>query len=593
MDKRLCKEHFGFNYWILSRLFSVDEEIIQNLITEYNDKAIDCYVHFPENKELFIIQNKYYDGASISRSDVADFLTTPLTVLEKNVYVKSSDLQNVFNQIRCDPDYKIHLFFFSTITDSQISQDIQLLIQNFNYKGTDLACLVDAAIFGLEKIYELYYGKSYKQNVQFTYPLATINKGTFASIREEYKIETLYEAYYIVTPVIAVYKLVQAAEEKGYALFEKNIREYLGNNAVNNGIVETLKNPQERKNFMYYNNGITIICQKIQPQPMDSPNKERIITLTNPQIVNGCQTVNSIKKVLENNSVQLAEKDFKNVFVMIKALVIENPEEAKNKTFYQNVVKYTNKQNAISEKAFVSNLDVFYRLQTEFKARGFLLHVKPSDKNMVSSNYNSKEQADFIQKARKHLAVLDIDIENISDISIPLEKLLQVFIAFEKGGYYAFTKKNLVLRQDNEIFMEYCSQIQNFISTDDMLNLYYLYKKAESDRSKSEDKRVPIPYYVIGFLGDLICVQDDSYMVQQKLKRVFYDTNHFSETYQYLIALSKNYRRMYANEYNSNGEGEYNVMIKRPIDMRMFNLSIEIVDDIKDWCLVKEWKNMK
>ena len=46
---------------------------------------------------------------------------------------------------------------------------------------------------------ELYYGKSYKEKKELTFQLGTVNKGTFASLREEYNIPDLRcEAYYII-----------------------------------------------------------------------------------------------------------------------------------------------------------------------------------------------------------------------------------------------------------------------------------------------------------------------------------------------------------------------------------------------------------
>ena len=588
IDSNLAKPAFAFNYWILSRIYNIDEEIIPEFITEYSDKGVDCYVHFEESKELFIIQNKYYsEDTPISRPDVADFLKTPLALLKSNNYKKSPTLQNLFNKVKDDPEYKLSFHFFHTVQNK--NKDINELIKDFNRLDQGLLCMVSASIMGIEELYSLYYGKNFSEDVQFTYDLGTINKGTFASLREEYGIESLYEAYYIVTPVVQIYKMLCAAEKKGYPLFEKNIREYLGENIVNNGIVETLKNPVERKNFMYYNNGITVICQKIKASQQDSSRGLRMIPLVNPQIVNGCQTVSSIKKVLENIDDGVLENDFKNVFVMLKALVIDNPEDQRNKDFYNNVVKYTNKQNAISEKAFVSNIDVFYRLQIEFEKRGFLLLVKPSDKNRYKSKFTQKDKADLIKKANQQVANIDVMLATFADIQIPLEKMLQVFIAFVKSGYFAFTKKNLVLKQGNELFDTYCSQIQNYLTIENMINVFCLYKKAENERKTSEDQRTPIPYYVIGFLGSLVD-QTSWESIQRSLNRIFSEKAVCSEAYRYLVAISKNYKRSYANNHPDNGEGEYNVMIKRAVEEKLLQFAKENVDDAGSWLYVKQWR---
>lgn len=585
IDSNLSKQAFAFNYWILSRIFSIDEELIPGLITEYSDKSIDCFVHYEECKELYIIQNKYYAlNNMVGRPDVAEFLNTPISVLKNNNYIKSQELQNAFNKARDDAEYKIFVYFFATTQKE--NADVKSLINNFNNTDQGLQCYIEAKYFGIKDIYELYYGKNYKENINFTHPLGTLNKGTFASLREEYKMDELYKAYYIVTPISELYKMLLAAEKKNYSVFERNIREYLGANPINNGIVETLKSKSERKNFMYYNNGITIVCEKIKNDYIDTSSQLRVLPLVNPQIVNGCQTVNSIKKVLENISESEVKEEYKNVYVMVKALVIEDMDDEKNIAFYQNVVKYTNKQNAISDKAFVSNMDIFYRLQEEFEKRGFLLFVKPSDKNIYKEKLGKEERGKLIQKANITINRLDFSIVNFSDICIPLEKLLQVFLAMMKTGYFAFTKKNQILKQNGEVFENYCLQIHNYLTIDNMIKLYYMYKKAEQERIESFDKRTPIPYYIIGFLGELIG-EKNADNIQEKLNYIFSDTHIFTETYKYLKTITKSYKRTYERDTIP---GDYNAMIKKPIDSDVLTYSIGTTDDFGDWLYVKNWR---
>lgn len=589
-DSNLNNDAYAFNYWVLSRIYSLDEEIILEYITEYSDKGIDCYVHFEENKELYIIQNKYYqDDMMVTRNSVSDFLQTPITLLKSNNYKKSENLQNIFNKIKNDSDYKIFFHFFATTNKK--SGDIERLVKHFNNEEHGISCLVNSSYFDLSSLYELYYGRNYRPDIQFTYPLGTVNKGTFASLREEYEIEGLYEAYYIITPVYEIYKMLLAAEEKKYPIFEKNIREYLGKNSVNNGIVETLRSETERKNFVYYNNGITVICQKIQSSYQDTYRKLRILPLVNPQIVNGCQTVSSIKKVLENTG-ENVEEEFKNVYVMLKTLVIDNPDDMDNKKFYNNVVKYTNKQNAISDKAFTSNMDVFYRMQEEFLKRGFVLFVKPSDNNKFKEILSQVGKTNLIQKANGFIECMDYEIKNYKDICLSLEKLLQVFLALIKTGYVAFTKKNLVLAQGKELFDEYCSNIHLYLTYDNMIKLYYLYKKAEYEQKKiSIDKRTPIPYYMIGFLGTLIGEKTPENL-RSSLDALFKDRDTCLEGYKYLSNLSKHYRRTYEMQHSKDGSGDYNVMIKRPIDEACLNFAIGTTDDGNTWKTIKLWRNL-
>ena len=67
--------------------------------------------HFEENKELYIIQNKYYKNSSVTRSQVSDFLQSPISALKNNKYKKSQELQKIFNIVKKDQDYKIYFYF--------------------------------------------------------------------------------------------------------------------------------------------------------------------------------------------------------------------------------------------------------------------------------------------------------------------------------------------------------------------------------------------------------------------------------------------------------------------------------------------------
>ena len=589
INKNLSKDEYAFNYWILTRIFSIDEEIINSNITEYNDKGIDCFVHFPENKILYIIQNKYYRSSNVTRKEIADFLNSPLSLLKKNRYTRSEELQRIFNDVKDDSEYKIYFYFFASTDD--ISSDNEVLIKEFNENSHGLKCFVNAEIFGLSKLSELYYGKNYAKSIKFKYELSTPNKGTFLSLRDYYGIETTYEASYIATPVSEIYKMLMQAEEKGYPIFDKNIREYLGNNTVNNGIVETLRSKIDRKNFIYYNNGITVICEDIlTPKINTTGTSIRKIPLVNPQIVNGCQTVSSIKKVLENVRGDIDE-EYKNVYVMLKALIIKNSEDEENRKFYYNVVKYTNKQNAVSPKAFSANFDLFYRLQKEFEKRGFVLLVKPSDAYTFKNSLNDVQKGNLIKKAQKNLKEIGYTVDKYADICIQLEKLLQVFIAFIKNGYIAFTKKNLVLAHGKDLFEEYSSQIDKYLRIGNMIKLYYLYKKAETEQKKSDDKRTPIPYYVISFLGDFIGEKNYD-NIQKYLDMIFSDPNKFNELYNYLTKISKIYRKNYEKSHKDEGGADYNVMIKKPIDQNCLNDAIEVANEFGEWKYIKDLKNI-
>ena len=67
-------------------------------------------------------------------------------------------------------------------------------------------------------------------------------------------------------------------------MFDENIREYLGaNGATNKKIRNTLLDPQDRSNFFFYNNGITMLVEDMSSTTMKGGHLE--FDVFNPQIV--------------------------------------------------------------------------------------------------------------------------------------------------------------------------------------------------------------------------------------------------------------------------------------------------------------------
>ncbi len=72
-----------------------------------------------------------------------------------------------------------------------------------------------------------------------------------------------------------------------WRLFEANVRDWQGNNKVNNQIQESLRKRDEKTDFWWLNNGITVLVKSVI-------SKGKTLQLENPEIVNGLQTTRAI-----------------------------------------------------------------------------------------------------------------------------------------------------------------------------------------------------------------------------------------------------------------------------------------------------------
>jgi hypothetical protein len=89
---------------------------------------------------------------------------------------------------------------------------------------------------------------------------------------------------------IAVSEIAKLFTTHGDRLLQRNIRRYLGlqGNLVNEGIQRTLREPKEQPNFYFYNNGVTLTCDKFSHNELQAGSWS--VRVTNMQVINGGQT---------------------------------------------------------------------------------------------------------------------------------------------------------------------------------------------------------------------------------------------------------------------------------------------------------------
>ena len=564
------KDEWAFNYWILDKFFYEDEELIEDKIIDYNDMGVDAYEIYEDTKELYLIQNKYYnDSSKLSAEYVKnDFLLRPITALENGTYRKSVEVQDFFSKYKNHDDFTVYLQIY--VTNNNRCEDAEEYAKKFNTGHPKYR----ASIFYLDDIKEKYYGdtKQNKQNIEVQ--IHSVNKGTILNINtDDYKLENVLDAKYVFTPVSSIFRLYRESIEKNYPIFDMNIREYLGNKGVNKKIYETLLDPEDRKNFFYYNNGITMICDKMSSVETRSfgNNINAAFNVKNPQIVNGCQTVNSIYEALKNVDPRELEQNYKDTFVMLKILQI-NRENEYEEILYKNIVTYNNSQNSIDEKTFVANNSTFNRLKTEFESKGFLLLIKQSDKNSYSTQY--KNATKLKEKSHERLEKFGLtSLNKVTDFFVPLEKLLQVVIAFALGGYDAYTKKSNLLKDTTKQYQTAIDFIKDdSITTDSLIDLYLLYKKADLCKSNSEENRFPIPYYLIDGFAKYECNERISNQISKQL------SDH--QSIENIIKLYTAVTKAYTRDINETNIIDYNKMIKQPVNYKSLGKQRDILKDV-------------
>ena len=151
-------------------------------------------------------------------------------------------------------------------------------------------------------------------------------------------------------------------DDKGF-IFDLNIRKYLGNlGAVNKDIKETCSNEDTSYLFWFLNNGITIVCDNVDP--VNDPDDAHV-KIENMQIVNGCQTSTSLAIAQSSGILQDDTK------VIIKIF------ETSDLDLVDKVVLTTNNQNKITNRNLRANDKIQRDLERAFRIYDYYYERKP------------------------------------------------------------------------------------------------------------------------------------------------------------------------------------------------------------------------
>lgn len=156
-------------------------------------------------------------------------------------------------------------------------------------------------------------------------------------------------------------------------LYSENIRLYLGDRGtVNKDIIRTITNTESIW-FPYMNNGISIICDKLDLGSVNTTKNVRGLTLTNMQIINGCQTVNALYSAKYGEQ---TKDNFRASNVLVRIYEIDPQQQ----DFKENVIKATNNQNAVKSYSLLANDAIQIELSKIFKRFGIVYDRKGEGK---------------------------------------------------------------------------------------------------------------------------------------------------------------------------------------------------------------------
>lgn len=433
----------AFPYLCLKIYFSkLSDEDIDNALSGLgsNDESIDAFWIDDEDQIINIVQFKSSVSEKKTRENMAQkgwfsFLADIDNKLKDDNFLKNCKNQRIKNGIAWEYRQAKHSGYTCKRYLFHLGNCTEAIVQNYK----DII-----EYFSCDDIYEKF--REFKSMTSFDNP-KDISPITleFPNTNIKYlKYQAQYNGIKDTYVVILTGKdLIKLRKEHRYQLFNRNVRYFLGEtNIVNKEIIKTAINNPEI--FYCFNNGITITCSQC------TINKNNVLRLIYPQIINGAQTVNSLYSAYEKmvkerkkgrtpQDTQEAELSTLRHFEDIKVLCrIVTSTKGEQTDFARKLTEYTNKQNDVKVFDFCANRPEQREIQKKMAKYGYFYERKRGEREYCKKNKIPHEDLKML-----------FDAFQYKDIKINIQILA--------GVYQAYLGKPSYVEVDYKTILSNCS----------------------------------------------------------------------------------------------------------------------------------------
>lgn len=339
----------AFVHWFLQAFLVSDSEVAAKCVTGVShDKGVDAVYIDDAVSKVFVLQGKFHQGAKApfeSRSDVISFAGLARSILADkkgfDVYLAGIDplvgkkISEGRERIR-KRHYQLHLYY---VTTGRCSSPLKTDAEGEIGQAHGRAAITVLDRSDVLALLTDYLGGAAPPVPFLDLPIDTRGISGSDGSMQRYDSESGIESWVIAMSGRDAGGLYTQAGDR---LFARNIRGFLGDTAINDGMKETLKSQPEH--FWYFNNGITIVCDSARK----TAEKGRgILRVTNPQVINGQQTCRTLHSLPTSAA-----------SVLVRVISIPRDEQRTMRQFERlvsDIVASTNWQNAILPSDLRSN----------------------------------------------------------------------------------------------------------------------------------------------------------------------------------------------------------------------------------------------
>jgi len=380
--KQLSRAFSGF---VLHKMLNIGiATAAKAVVDDFDDNGLDAIYYEAACKTLYLVQTKFREREQFSESDAIRFRSGADLLLGQryerfnaNVTCRQGELDNAFNE----------------------AERIQLVVA---YIGTGFSVHAKAALKELTEDEDHHEVGRLQPDIAEYGPdkvqadlLAEQSVGDVNDILRLSKWQHLGGHRDTHIGVALVSDLVALHQKHKKALYERNIRYFLGSREsdVNKSIQDTLRTAPDE--FFYLNNGVTALADLVEAPQGTKANKR--LRLRGLSVINGAQTISSAAEFVAQNPLC----DISNAKVLVT--IIKADSEGK---FGRSVTRARNHQNPVSTGNFASLDPRQEELRRELAYLGYSYHYRPE-----ATPRNAEVSANIItiEQAMKALALFEVD----------------------------------------------------------------------------------------------------------------------------------------------------------------------------------------
>ncbi len=350
-NDKFYQDHFsndGFRFvaWYVRRVLLQSPQATKICVVDgANDKKIDALVIDDENRNILVIQGKFYESGNVDSGPLQEILSAWVRIQDlHSLQTDGNDkLKERIEALRqaLDDEYDITFELLTTgkitpAADSDFRVFAEKLEQSRDFNAT--ITLVDSEVIETR--------------------LTDAESKELPAINHTIKIDSDKVMSFDIKgtrSVIVALPLSECLKFPGISnqrLFRKNVRQSLGWNTINKKIKQSIKSDRPQ-DFFFSHNGITALCKEFKLNEAKTS-----LECFDLNVVNGCQSLTTIYKCSED--VRRIEKETS--FILFRFY------EIPQKDFADKISINTNSQSAVKPRDLKSNDRVILSLKRAYEA---------------------------------------------------------------------------------------------------------------------------------------------------------------------------------------------------------------------------------